>query len=662
MFRPERMTSTSIICVKKDTEVVLETLNSFAEFHVEQASENQSTVDFDQNIQRVNEVLTIINEIRKHLITQKTALTDIFKTVKQTKLQVSSENWQALQETITLQISNLKGIFDEFNNSVSSLQEKGAYLDHLKRMLTTINEMDADLEAIEELKLIHITIASVPHKNFQHLQVSLAGIPAIIRRCSLSKDTDFLCFAMAARYQANIERALKTHHAEIFRIPSNLPRDISLALKEIENQQKENCKQENKISSELKKLGAENQLNLLAWKESMENILALLQAQKKMAQSGRLAILKGFVPRERFQSFSEKVQISLRGKALVLENKSLQDPPTKINHNRFVRPYEEITKLYGLPHYQELDPTPIIAITFPLIFGLMFGDIGHGLVLLIGGAIFGLLIKQGQSIKNICWILASCGAAAIFAGILFGEFFGKQLFTPLWFSPFDNVFLFLIFSLFVGFVQIMSGLVLEMTNFFLKHNPIDALLTSVPKIVFYSGAVYLLVVYQLNFSAWFSGPILLVIAPLIFLILGKPIFLAFSKPSQPVIERENGENSFGQRLFESGDLITRLLSNTMSYTRILALLMAHWALVLVVYVVAGLIGSGSVLTAILSSIIIVAGNVFVIALEGLIVFIHTMRLHFYEWFSKFYEGTGVEFTPFKQNFIYTEVSLKKNTA
>jgi vacuolar-type H+-ATPase subunit I/STV1 len=164
---------------------------------------------------------------------------------------------------------------------------------------------------------------------------------------------------------------------------------------------------------------------------------------------------------------------------------------------------------------------------------------------------------------------------------------------------------------------------LEMTNFFIKHNPIDAVLTSVPKIAFYSGAVSLLAIYQLNFSAWLNGPILLVLVPILVLILGKPIFLALSKSSTVAQEEKDDENSFGQRLFESGDLITRLLSNTMSYTRILALLMAHWALVLVVYVVAGLIGSTSILTAILSGFIIVAGNVFVIALEGLIVFIHT---------------------------------------
>ena len=237
---------------------------------------------------------------------------------------------------------------------------------------------------------------------------------------------------------------------------------------------------------------------------------------------------------------------------MVLENEAaeVEDPPTKMSHSRFIAPFEEVTKLWGLPHYDELDPTLIIAITFPLIFGLMFGDVGHGLILLAGGLTLGILIKKNQAIKNICWIIAACGAGAIVNGATVWRIFRQtELFAPIWFSPFNNVLDFLIFSLLMGVIQIISGLVLEMVNFLLKHNVVDAVLTSAPKIAFYVGAVYLIAVYQLNLGVWFSGPMLLIIVPFLVLAFGKPIFLTAEEFSRRSIESQNkkgGADSLGR--------------------------------------------------------------------------------------------------------------------
>ena len=655
------MTFTSIICVKKDVESVLEALSSFGEFHIEQAAEgNSSLTEYNQSIQRVEDSLTTVNELTKQLIEEKPGLLDIFRISQSTKIHVTAENWQALLESTRQEILTLKKEVDDLHGSLSSLQEKTAQLNHLKDMLTTMDKMEADLAAIEELKLIHIDIASVPHKNFDGLRTALTGFPIILHRCYLTKDFDFVCLAMPSKHREEIERIIKIHHARIFAIPEDLPHDTSKALKEVNNQIKENTHKEKTVLSSLNKLSKENRNKLTSWYETTENVLALLQAKRKILESGRLATVKGFVPKKKFHALTQKVHAMLGEKVLVGENEAaeVEDPPTKISHSRFVKPFEELTKLYGLPHYDEVDPTFMIAFTFPLIFGLMFGDVGHGLILLIGGLTLGKLIKKNQTIKNICWILAACGVGAIIAGLLYGEFFGKQVFAPLWFSPFNNVLSFLIFCIIVGIIQIMSGLVLDMVNFLLKRNIADAILTSVPKIAFYVGAVYLIAVYQLNFAAWFSGPFLLLIVPFVILVFAKPTFLTLEKFSSRSVKAQNEQNSLGERLFEIGDFVTRLLSNTMSYARILALLMAHWALLLVTYTVAGLIGTASLLGLVLSGIIIVGGNVFVIALEGLIVFIHTIRLHFYEWFSKFYLGSGTEFKPFKQNFVYTDLVLK----
>jgi V/A-type H+-transporting ATPase subunit I len=660
------MTSTSIICVKKDVEPVLEALSSFGEFHIEQtAQDNAGLTEYNQSIQKVEGSLADVNVLITQLVQEKTSLLGIFKLIEPTKIQVTVENWQALLESASQKISALKKETDSLNGSVSSVQEKTEQLNHTKVMLERLSIMGADLAAMEELKLIYVTVASVPAKNFSGLETALAGFPIFINRCSLSKEEAFLCVALPTKHQADIEKILRTYHAEVFHIPKELPHDLGEATKEVNKQLKENTDKEKAFCDALKKLGEENKDNLASLKESSENILALLQAERKILQSGRLATVKGFVPKKKFQELNEKVSGMMDGKVLVLENEvvATADPPTKISHNRFVRPFEELTKLYGLPHYDEIDPTPIMAITFPIIFGLMFGDLGHGLILLFGGLIVGLLIKGNRAIKNVCYIMAACGGAASAAGLVFGEAFGKPLiWGPLWINPTENpsvnVFTFIVFALFVGITQILSGIVLEMANFALKRHYADALLTSVPKIAFYVGGVYLIVAYQLNFAAWLSGPILWPVLAFVVLVAGKPLYLKATKTATHGGEHSEQDTLSG-RLFEGGDLVTRLLSNTISYSRILALLMAHWALLLVTYTVAGLVGTASILTLILSGIVIVGGNIFVLALEGLIVFIHTLRLHFYEWFSKFYLGTGSEFNPFKQKFTHTDLVLDR---
>jgi V/A-type H+-transporting ATPase subunit I len=675
MLRPQRMTATSIICIKKDVESVLETLNTFGEFHIEPSAQDDADIgEYNQNIQRVEQRLLDINGLSSQLVKEKASPLSIFRVKQPMAVQVTADNWRSLLEATDQSILGLKGEMENLNTAIVSLRQKRTELTHLRDMLACMHDLGVDVASIERFKLIHVEVASLPIKNYEAFETAAAKLPLEVQRCYLTHEGYFVCIAMPAKHREEVEKILRTCHAEFFRIPLDLPHDAGGALKEVKSRLKENAEKEKELSSSLKRLGEENRRNLDSWRETAQNILVLLEAEKKILQSGRLATIKGFVPQNRFRELEGTVHGMLKEKVLVLPNEPLEsevvEPPSKIMHSRWIKPFEEITRLYGVPKYDEIDPTPFIAITFPILFGLMFGDVGHGLVLLVGGAAVGSLIKGNQGIKNVCWIMAACGVAAMVAGVLFGEFFGLPLFEPLWFSPFhgSGVFEFLIFSLAVGIVQIVSGIVIEMVNYAVKHNWADAFLTAVPKIAFYLGGVYMIAVYQLDFAAWLSGPILIPLIPFIVMVAGKPLFLMATKPKEPQLGAPHAQHAgehpeqdtLAGRFFEGGDFLTRLLSNTISYSRILALLMAHWALMMVIYTVAELVapaGSGP-LALVLAGIVIVFGNIFVLALEGLIVFIHTLRLHFYEWFSKFYAGTGTEFTPFKQNFVYTNLTLK----
>ncbi len=662
MFRPERMTSASIICLRKDLDTTLDALSAFGNFHIEDSAQKDSLGDYAQQISKTEQTLADLKDIITRLPTPKTSLLNMFKAPRAFKAEVTAENWQQLADANAQIVQDLKEQTQALTGELGNLQEQKEVAQHISQMLKQLQTINADLSAMKDLRLIHVGVAHVPKKELPNLEKALGGLPLIFHCCHLSKDAEFVCFAVPTKHAPQVDRAVKTHHGEVLEVPDGLPHDLAQALQTVSNEIAEIEKHQKETQDAIQKIANENQDSLTSTKEITQNILALLKAQKSTQQTERLATLKGFVPAKTFRKLQQTIHTALNGSVLILENKPAQtaDPPTKLVHNRFVRPFEEITKLYGLPHYEEVDPTPFIAVTFPLFFGLMFGDVGHGLILLLGGLAVGMLIKGQSAIKNVCYILAACGLAAIFAGLLFGEFFGVELFTPLWFSPFNNVLDFLIFSLFVGIAQIMSGFVLEAVNFGLTKNFAEIAFTSVPKIAFYTGSVYLISVYQLDFGAWLSGPVLFALVPFLFLVFARPTFNNFMNRRQTNKAASQEGQSLGERFFESSDLVARLMSNTMSYSRILALLMAHWALILVTYVIVGLIGTGSILTLILGGVVVVFGNLFVIALEGMIVFIHALRLHFYEWFSKFYQGNGDPFMPYQQTFNHTQLIFTKS--
>jgi V/A-type H+-transporting ATPase subunit I len=659
-LRPERMTATSIICLRKDFNLALEALDDFGNFHIEKIEENSEATDYEQLTRRTEETLRKLNTTITQLKTEKSGLLDIFKAEKITKIEITSENWQQLLNIVEKEVSKFKSNVDAHITSLKTVDEEISNLNHLHRMLTILDRFKINLEALEEMRFIYVAVATVPSKNIRELATAVSMYARIFRHRSITKSQDFVFIAISAKHKDELENVLKSHHAKSFQLPKDMPKRPADALEKVNERTKELLQNKKVILSSLEDLAEENKQRLFALKETAQNISNILNTKQKALETNRLVTVKGYIPKREFEKLERKIDDKLDQTIVIKEEVTeSEDPPTKIQNHSFIKPFETITKLYGVPHYDEIDPTPLIAITFPLLFGFMFGDAGHGLILLTVGLALALLIKKDEGIRNFSGVLAACGIGAIFAGLLFGEFFGKQLFAPLWFDPFEDVTGFLIFSLVIGTIQIMSGFALELINFVLKGELVDAVATALPKILFYIGGIYLIAVYQLNFNRWLEGPILFPLIPFIFLIFGKVAIVRILKASGHQPKEADLQGSLLERVFESGDLVTRLLSNTMSYARILALLMAHWALLLVTYTISGMVFQMPGLGIVLGTIIIVGGNIFVIAFEGLIVFIHTLRLHFYEWFSKFYQGTGVIFDPFKQSYRYTKLVFKK---
>ena len=652
------MTHTSVICLRKDFDETLEALDDFGDFHIDKIEENTEASRYEQQLKKTDEILKKLNTIIIQLKIEKTGLLDIFRTEKISKVEINAENWQQLLDKVEKESSKLKKNVAAHTISIKNIDEEILNLQNLESMLRILERFKINLEALEETQFIKVIVATVSPKIISELETALETYPIIFYHSVITENQEFVFIASSSKHKDEINDIMKNHHAKKFQLSKEIPKKPSDALEKINIKTKELVQNKKVVLNSLEDLAEESKHRLLALRETTQNISNILEMKQKSLETKHLVKISGYIPKKEFKEFERIIDKSKQ--SLVTEERNIEsdNPPSKINNHFLIKPFETITKLYGIPHYDEVDPTPLIAITFPILFGFMFGDAGHGLILITIGLILGLSIKKNEGIRNFSGILAACGFGAIFAGLLFGEFFGKNIFPALWFDPFENVTDFLIFSLVVGIIQIISGFVLDLINFVLKGNIIDAVTTAFPKILFYAGGIYLIAIYQLKFDTWLQGPILFPLIPFIFLIFGKPALVIILKKigRQPVSLTMHG--SLLERVFESGDLVTRLLSNTMSYARILALLMAHWALLLVTYTISDMVFQLPSLGVILGTIIVIGGNIFVIAFEGLIVFIHTLRLHFYEWFSKFYQGDGVIFNPFKQSYKYTKIIFK----
>ncbi|MBY9002805.1 MAG: hypothetical protein KGD73_02430 [Candidatus Lokiarchaeota archaeon] len=368
------------------------------------------------------------------------------------------------------------------------------------------------------------------------------------------------------------------------------------------------------------------------------------------------------------------------------ENDFREAAPTVMKNSFFIRPFESLTKMYGVPSYSEIDPTPFLAITFPLLFGLMFGDIGHGMSLIIAGIIGGILFRKKQGMRNISWVIFYCGIGALLCGFLYGEFFGSNEFfgyelqvvkipipllgTITLHNPLDNIMSVFKFTLFVGVVHVNIGWFIQFMNFWKQSKKYMSMTDSFMKMCLLTGGTILIFTYGINLNEWLSYPfpILLVLVPGILLIVLKPIggLIGIS-----YLKKESFGSLLGEGTIETFETALSILSNIASYIRLLALSLAHIALMIAVGALIDLVPipsaitpgmdplaiTGIILLEVLRLFGIILGNAFVIVLEGILVFINALRLHFYEFFFKFYQGSGTEFFPFYLDDSYSIIQF-----
>jgi V/A-type H+-transporting ATPase subunit I len=583
-----------------------------------------------------------------------TTLTTALKVNEATpeKLDAPVNNIDALTQFLDEETVKLEHSVRQLEDGEGKLQTDKEQASELSRFISGLENVGVSLDAIAGQGFLTSLVGEASTETISSIQKELDRITQdnlIFAITNTSEKNQTFLAIFPAPFQDNAKQATSALGAKLGPPWTELPSDPKKAKEaidlQLENIEKESKNLEEKRTTIAKEYGPRI--------KSLSTLSEILDARTKAlggsSTTESTILLQAWIPQSQSMIVAEDVSKATGGLASVIaeetkspthhsaegpESAKEPTPPTLVKTPRWTRPLQSIVDNFGIPSYSETNPTPFMILTFPLIYGLMFGDIGEGLLFLAFG-FFLLYLKRkkikvfeiGQIFVNGAELVIMLGVGATIFGFVFGDFFGFDPPIPGYhpiFSPtagaFDkipnttNLILYMEFVLFFGVAHYLSGLGISAYNKIRNHEYRHALLGPIAWIWFYSMFIYaavLVVVSGFKFSVLLANPLIPI---LVFIPLG---LMGYGEGGLHVMEAFIGAGS-----------------NTLSYLRIWALNLADFA---VKFAFASF-GIGG----------IIAGNALVMILEGLIVFVQTLRLHWVEWFSKFYEGTGHAFAPYQE--------------
>ena len=353
---------------------------------------------------------------------------------------------------------------------------------------------------------------------------------------------------------------------------------------------------------------------------------------------GAFAALLAWVPSEDLPALEERLA-AVGAAAIELRRPALVEPPTLLRPRRLVRPFRPLVDTYGAARYGDIDPTPFAAASFVFMFGMMFGDVGHGLLL----AALGLLLRGSHSprlerVRPLWPFPVAGGLVAAAFGLLYGEAFGPTGIVPtIWLAPLDEPTRLLAAAVAVGALLLAVSYGMGILNRWREDGPRAALLapSGIAGFAVFAGAGLAALGVYLASTPVLAGGVAVVFAGMALLFGGFAAEAGFAG------------TAVVQALIEVFDAVVRVGANLISFTRLGAFGLMHAALGSVVLDGArGLWGAGPTAT-FMAVVVFVAGNAAAFALEALVAGVQAMRLEYYELFSRLFAGEGEPFSPWR---------------
>jgi V/A-type H+-transporting ATPase subunit I len=529
----------------------------------------------------------------------------------------------------------LKTVWDncsEAQERMRQLRDDHRHTAQLLRALDQFMDISIDLGLLQKKSaLLDVRVGVLPRANVQRFEeaLGLAGYVAI--RFFSSEEQMHLIIAGGSEQARAIERVLQAAGWRTMEVPAEFhgrPDEVRNELSErmvrlSEQQAQEDAHRRAEPAQDNLRERLLDAANILARAAPYADLAGLMRGR------GSLATVSGWAPREQLPQLRKMLEQNFGTRYALHARDPRADErklvPSAIRHHRWLQPFANLVLNYGVPRYGEIDPTVLFAVSFVLMFGMMFGDVGHGITIALAG------ITLRRRLGHYAALAIAIGASSTVFGLLYGSVFGyEHLFPALWMSPLSDPMRMLGVALGWGVGFILLATMLTIRNRIADGRMREALLDS-------HGAAGLLLYLGLLTGAWryaSAGALDIVTVLMVCAALAAMFTHAW---------QHNRGSATAERvlivLMEGFESVMAYISNTLSFLRLAAFSLNHVALSIAIFTVADMLQTtGYWLT-------VVLGNLFILVLEGAIVAIQTLRLEYYEGFSRFFGGDGREFRP-----------------
>jgi len=551
-------------------------------------------------------------------------------------------NFDKMRESIQAAHAILKERHDQIQANHAEITK----LTNATMQIKNIESLDISFDDIFSCQYIYSRVGRLPNDSVAKLKYYRNRL-FVFKSFNEDENYNWCMYFTSKEYEREVDNIFSSLFFERIHIPEFVHGTPEAARQTFTDQIAELNRKNEALKAEMRKLIEDYRENLSTIKSELLFLNKIFEAKQYVVGLGDRFTISGFtevdhVDRVKKQFVGiEDLELDVRPPQ---SDKRIK-PPTKLRHGWFSRPFGMFVEMYGVPAYGDMDPTPFLAITYTLLFGMMFGDFGQGLVLILLGWILAKWKKMKLGEVGI-----RIGIASAIFGLLYGSFFGNEDFlTPFYTDVLglggkpihimDSTFTMtlLIGAVAIGALLIVLSIIVGIFTNIRRKDWITALFShnGLAGLLIYG---YLLTAIALSMTGWAN----ILIWPFLVPFLGVPAILIFLK--EPIARRCEGKKMFPkgfggffvEGFFELFDVFLSYITNTLSFMRIGGFILVHAGVMLVVTSIMGMVGNASLLVAIF-------GNIFVMALEGMIVGIQVLRLEFYEMFSRYYDGNGIAF-------------------